>query len=234
MSSCAIMQPTYLPWAGYFNLMSRVDKFVFLDDVQFQKRTWHARNRILLQGNEYLLTIPTNKSPQQTKICDVKIIDNDRWQKKHWQTIKSAYEKAPYGKQLLDLLGPMFSDMAPEYLGQWTSGIIKLLAECLELECETFQASDLGCEGRRSDHLLAICKLLNCNNYVSPEGSREYLREDDFEGNSDVSLEFQAYNPGRYPQLGRSEFLSHLSVIDVIANTGKNFTSRYIRGEHDH
>ena len=59
---CAIMQPTYLPWAGYFNLISQVDRFVFLDDVQFEKQSWQTRNRILLQGEECLISVPVRKT----------------------------------------------------------------------------------------------------------------------------------------------------------------------------
>lgn len=56
---CGIMQPTYLPWSGYFNLISSVDIFVFLDDIQFNRRSWQTCNRVLLRGEEYMLSVST-------------------------------------------------------------------------------------------------------------------------------------------------------------------------------
>ena len=54
----SIMQPTYLPWSGYFSMIKNADIFVFLDDVQFDKRSWQQRNRILLNKKETFLTVP--------------------------------------------------------------------------------------------------------------------------------------------------------------------------------
>ena len=62
----SIMQPTYLPWIGYFDLIAKADIFVFLDDVQFSRRSWQQRNRVLLDGKEMMLTIPTKNKGKRT------------------------------------------------------------------------------------------------------------------------------------------------------------------------
>ena len=100
----AIMQPTYLPWAGFFNLISDVDVFVILDDVLFEKHSWQSRNRILQNGKELLLSIPIASQSHETCIKDIMISSNSKWGKKHLQTIQQSYAKSPYKADLLSLL----------------------------------------------------------------------------------------------------------------------------------
>ena len=80
---CSIMQPTYLPWAGYFNLISSSDFFVFLDDVQFSKQSWQNRNRILIGDKMHWLTVPVLRENLKDKIYKIKIDDTRNWRKKH-------------------------------------------------------------------------------------------------------------------------------------------------------
>ena len=75
------MQPTYLPWEGYFNLISKADKFIFLDDVQFVKQSWQSRNYILSSNGKLLLSIPIKKHDLSTNINKIKINDNQNWRK---------------------------------------------------------------------------------------------------------------------------------------------------------
>jgi len=235
MKRCAIMQPTYLPWSGYFNLMAQVDVFVLLDDVQFQRRSWHSRNRILLQGREHLLTVPVAAAHQKARLDEVRTAD-EPWRARHWATLVSAYGKAPHGRELLALLEPLYAqadpaDPAGRSLSAWNESLIRVLAQALGLDTPLVRASELGCGGQRSEHLLNICLALACDHYLSPRGSREYLEEDEFEANDRVALSFQHFEPRPYPQPRADTFVSHLSVIDVIAQLGLPAAARYLRGE---
>lgn len=87
------MQPTYLPWAGYFHLIGTVDKFVFLDDVQFERRSWQSRNRILLEGREHYLTVPVRKASRSELIKNIAIDNDQEWRKRHLQLLRQAYLK---------------------------------------------------------------------------------------------------------------------------------------------
>lgn len=232
MKRCAVMQPTYLPWSGYFNLMAQVDVFVLLDDVQFQRRSWHTRNRILLQGREHLLTVPVAAAHQRDRLDQVQTVD-EPWRARHWATLVSAYGKAPHGRELLDLLQPLYQPAQPgsRALADWNAALIGVLAQALGIATPRVRASELGCGGQRSDHLLAICLALGCDHYLSPRGSREYLEEDAFEANERVALAFQQFEPRPYAQQRAEAFVSHLSVVDVIAQQGLSFAARYVRGE---
>ena len=78
----AIMQPTYLPWVGYFNLINKSEYFVFLDDVQFDKRSWQQRNKIIINSNQRYLTVPVlSKNKYLQKLSEVKIDNSEKWQK---------------------------------------------------------------------------------------------------------------------------------------------------------
>ena len=225
---CAIMQPTYLPWSGYFNLIANVDRFVFLDDVQFEKRSWQIRNRISLHGQEHLLSLPVHKTSRDTPIRDIFISNESGWRRKHWTTLCAAYNRARFGDKALSLLEPFFTGTPPELLADFNQAIILRITEALSLSTEFFCASDLQCGGRRSEHLIQICRKIGCDHYLSPQGSATYLKEDGFASSSGLQLKFQDFNPSEYPQYKTNNFISHLSIIDVIANIGIEATREYI------
>ena len=90
---CVVMQPTYLPWTGYFNLIFQSDVFVFLDDVQYERGSWQNRNRILLNGQPHFLTVPSIRTQLSEQIKMVEIDAKKNWRSKHVKTIKQAYGK---------------------------------------------------------------------------------------------------------------------------------------------
>lgn len=226
---CAIMQPTYLPWAGYFNLIASVDKFVFLDDVQLERQSWQTRNRILLNGMVHLLVVPIKRSSLTANICQAIISPHDpRWYERHWKTLCSAYIKSSYGKVLLEILEPLYTSSPPLQLAQWNIRIIKVISDALGLRRQFFVSSELGCEGGRVDKLISICELLGGSRYRAPAGAENYLRSDFFTSKTEVALEIQRFIPAPYKQLGRGQFVSHLSICDVIANMGIEQTKNYI------
>lgn len=225
---CAIMQPTYLPWSGYFNLISQVDRFVFLDDVQFEKQSWQNRNRILLQGQEALISVPVRKTGLETPIREVAISNHSDWRRKHWLTLRAAYVGASYGEEALTLLEPFFTGDPPELLSDFNQAIILRIAEALSLSARFACASDLQCGETRSKHLIQIIRKLECDEYLSPRGSAAYLEEDNFVGLSGMRLMLQEFHPAPYTQHRAKDFVSHLSIIDVIANIGIEATKAYI------
>ena len=224
------MQPTYIPWAGYFNLVGQADTFVFLDDVQFERRSWQSRNRILLNGQEHLLTVPVAKASRATLLKDIQLSDDEDWMDRHLRVLNDAYRKAAHGSEMLQILERVFSARTYSRLTELTEQIIQSVADALNIDTAFRRASSLGCGGKRTDHLIEICRKLGCDSYLSPAGSRDYLKHDDFVGKTAISLAFQDYRPAPYPQYRSDGFVSHLSILDVIANLGLPSTSRYVAG----
>lgn len=225
------MQPTYLPWSGYFNLLVEADKFVFLDDVQFERQSWQSRNRILLDGKEQMLVVPVKRDGLGTLINQATISNENNWRRTHWRTLQAAYGKAPYGEQMLSVLKPFYEDEGTQHLSDLNQSIIRAIASALKIDTPVFRASELGCEGQRSVRLAKICETLGCDEYLSPRGSEAYLREDNFEEEAAAKLSFQEFEPAPYQQYRAVRFVSHLSVVDVIANLGFDGARAYVTKE---
>jgi len=233
MSSCAIMQPTYLPWSGYFHLASKVDTFVFLDDVQFERSSWQSRNNILCNCKAHLLAVPVKQAPLQTLIRDILITPDTSWKKKHLRSLQMAYPKLWQNQALRDELIEVIEQPFAA-LADLNIKLIRLIFGWLNIGCQTIRASELGCAGSRSAHLAHICHAIKADTYISPMGSRQYLEEDNFEQLSGVKLKFSEFNPDTYTQGKTQAFVSHLSVIDVIGHCGLAFAEAYVKKVDNH
>jgi len=227
---CAIMQPTYIPWSGYFNLIASVDHFVFLNNVQYERRSWQSRNRIMVNGAEHILTVPVERCPQKTLLDKVSISYAEDWRPRHWLTLKSAYGKSGYAIELLPLLQPHLCGPAESNLARFTEMIIRDIAQALGITTKMHRASNLSANGMRSERLASLCQTLSCESYISPKGSRQYLEEDNFQERFGIKLNYQEYNPTPYAQMGGKPFVTHLSIVDVIANLGLEGAKDYIKG----
>lgn len=215
----AIMQPTYLPWCGYFDLIDQVDFFVFLDDVAFQKRSWQQRNRIVQPEGLSWLTIPTkNKGLRGQRICDVEIADPGVLGK-HAKTLSSAYRGTPYCEPLLWEY-ELIAKSAGASLSMLNVGMIEAMGRALGIKTPWALASELGVGGHRGEHLARICQSLRATEYITPPGSVEYLREDAASFfTRGIAISIQQYEHPEYQQ-GRDEFCSHASAIDLLARKG--------------
>ena len=224
---CAIMQPTYLPWVGYFNLISQVDIFVFLDDVQFERQSWQSRNRIILEGKEHWLSVPVHHKSHIQRLDTVQIDFSRRWQRKHILGLEQAYRKTLFLDQL-EVIIKIIQNAGGMTLVELNAAIIQAIAHVLNLETRFIRASSLNLGGRRSQHLLNICEALDCQEYLSPIGSQAYLTEDGIFQKSAIQLSFQDYIPQPYPQVKSPIFKSHLSILDLIANIGIQKTAQQV------
>lgn len=228
--TCAIMQPTYFPWAGYFNLIHSVDCFVFLDDVQLEKQSWQTRNRIIENHAVAYLTLPIQKCELTTKINKVGLSSNiSHWQIKTFKRLLINYSKSAYGLNILNDLEFLFKDdlMLSKSLSEYNIEIIKFLCKKMGIESRFYLSSEFDFLEKRTDYLIKILDKLECTHYLSPQGSKAYLMEDKFCEKTEVALLFQEYEPKPYLQYGTNEFISHLSIIDVIANLGYDKASEY-------
>lgn len=228
MMRCAIMQPTYLPWAGYFNLIATVDVFVFLDDVQFEKQSWQNRNRVLVAGLPHFLTVPVRRKSLDQLILEIEVDDTHRWREKHTRLISESYAKRPFGASLKAIID-LIANREFRLLADLNMTIILSIAERLDISTRFVRASELNVTGSRSERLVSIARHFNCETYLSPPGARAYLEADGVFPNRSVHLAYHSFEQQPYPQ-NAPRFISHLSIIDVLANLGPEATKRYVRG----
>lgn len=230
MTTCAIMQPTYLPWAGYFNLINSVDHFVFLDDVQFERRSWQSRNRIIINNKINYLTVPVTKSPRNTLIKDIEIINNSSWIRKHISHIENSYIDCNYFQDLSFIISHLESLEQTKSLSLLNISIINKVCEMLDIKTSKTCASKFSFSGKKSEYLYKICKKLSCENYLSPQGSKTYIEQEGvFYNDEDINVIYQDFIPRKYTQVNSDDFESHLSIIDVIANIGIENAKNYVK-----
>lgn len=227
---CAIMQPTYLPWIGYFNLIASVDVFVFLDDVQFAKRSWQQRNRILLNGAEKFLTIPAlTKGKRDQTIKEVSCDISQEWKKDHLNTLEHAYIKHKYGPEMLDVVARALNQ--PHFsLSETNIEIITAILTKLGLSTKLVKSSDIAVTGKKSEYLFNICNHIGANVYLSAAGSKEYIEEEGIFELSTIKVEYQSFEIIEYPQQGVSTFVPYMSIVDMIANIGFANSNLIVRG----
>ncbi len=225
---CAIMQPHFFPWSGYFNLMSKVDKYVFLDDVQFSKSSWQSRNQILINGKKNWITIPTKKSELKTNINE-KIIDfTSNWQLKITKTIIQNYSKCINFNDLKGLID-LFNTLKFSSLSEFNINIINFISYNLEIRVDFINSSTLNTKSSRTNKVVEILKILNAKEYISPQGAKDYLQNDGFNKITNTKLSINNYKCKSYTQMGVLEFIPNLSIIDLIANLGWKEASNYVK-----
>lgn len=215
------MQPTYIPWMGYFALIDCSDKFVIYDDVQFDTRSWQQRNRIKTSQGIHMLTIPVSKSASRSRlIYDIIINEDEKWRKKHLKSIEHSYSSSAHFSSFFPVLESCYLNDTNS-LSEFNSHIIKELCAYLGIEQKIVFSSSFGCEGTKVEKLINIVKHLGADEYLSPMGSFEYIDENNLFEKEKISLHYQNFRHPRYNQL-HGEFISHMSIIDLLFNEGKN------------
>ena len=224
---CAIMQPHYLPWPGYFNLMSKVDKYIFLDDVQFSKNSWQSRNQIIINNHKKWITIPTKKSSLKTNINNKLIDFSKNWQLKQSKTIIQAYSKHSYIKDLEELMN-FCNTIKLLNLSDYNIEIIKFLSFKLNIKVEFIKSSVFNSKKERTYRVIEILEKIKASEYLSPIGAKDYLEQDKFNEITKVKLKFNNFQSMPYVQKKYKSFLPNLSIIDLIANLGWTEATRYV------
>ncbi|MBR9999343.1 MAG: WbqC family protein [Cyclobacteriaceae bacterium] len=230
---CAIMQPTYFPWSGYFDLIDQADKFVFLDDVQLVKRSWMVRNRIKTQQGPLFLTIPVRKTKHRDDLLihETEIDDSRNWVRKHLNSIHQAYHKTVYFESIYGFIEDLLLGHA-DTLADFNINTIQEIAIKLKIDSDFIRSSALStADLYQADKLLRICELLGCTTYLSSQGSAAYLEQDipgSVFGKSQVELYYLNYEHPVYPQL-YGDFISHMCIIDLLFNVGFDQAPEIIR-----
>ena len=216
--TAAIMQPTYLPYLGYFHLIAAADVFVFLDDVQFARRSWQQRNRVFGAGGEVMLSVPVQKAERDAAIADIEVADAEPWRAKHLASIRHAYAKRPFFEEGMAFLDDRLN--RPETrLADLNAGLIEAAAVRLGLTTAFVRARDLAAPGQRSDHLLALCRAVGATDYLSPMGSHDYMTEDGVFAAAGFPVRFQGFVEIEYPQ-GHGAFAPYMAFVDAVMNLG--------------
>lgn len=219
--SVVILQPSYIPWRGYFHQIQRAEVFVFYDDVQYDKHGWRNRNRIKGPGGSQWLTIPVLSKGATVKrlpIAEVRIRSDVNWAAKHWRTIAQNYAKAPFFRRYAPLLEPLYQE-PPELLADFNIELTLCMASELGLGATRFaRSSELGISGSKTGRLVSIVEHFGSSRYISGPSAKDYLDEDAFAA-AGISVEYMDYSYPDYPQL-HPPFDPQVSALDLLFMVG--------------
>jgi WbqC-like protein family len=217
--SAAIMQPTFLPWIGYFGLMASVDLFVFLDDVQFDKRSWQQRNRIKTPNGVLWLTVPIlTRGRREQTICDAEIQPDAKFPDAMWRTIEMSFAKAPYASRYLPALHGIMADHTAS-IGELNIAIIEWMAREFGIATPTVRSSQTPVASAKADRLVDLCRAHGVTDYLSPPGSKAYLDDSNAFSDAGIALDYFGYTHPEYAQL-HGAFEPYMSALDLLVNEG--------------
>ena len=214
------MQQTTLPWLGYFALIDYVDIFVFLDDVQFDKRSWQQRNKINANGSEKTITIPVLSKKKSTQLINQVEIDfNNLFPDKFIKSIFHSYSKTKYFNEYFEDIVRIINKN--KMLSDLNINLIKFFTKKLHIN-DKFQVSSLlNIENSKGRKLFEIAKQYKCTKIISPIGSKNYL--EDVEGilAKEFSIHVEYFNFKHPVYNHNNRFISNMSIIDLLFNHGE-------------
>jgi hypothetical protein len=225
----SVNQPYFFPFAGFFCKAYLSDNFVILDDVQFPRgTTWIARNRFKNAQGTLWMTVPVlKKGFGLQKINAVRIYHDHRWAKKHLQSLKNAYNRAPYLREHLPFLEDLFSTKF-EKLIHLNLKIIRYIMQELQVDTNVILSSQLGLHMKGDELILEICKKLGASKLLVQKAARKYINSNRL---SAAGIKLNHFKPPSpvYPQLW-GDFVPNLSAFDLILNCGPRAHDIMING----
>lgn len=210
-----IMQPYFLPYIGYWQLLNAVDVYVVYDDVNFIKNGWINRNRILVQGHTQYMNVRMSGSSSFKRINEVRVDASDVWRKKLLRTVEMAYRKAPCFREVFPLFERIVCQRETN-LAQFLFASIQEVTAFLQINTRLLLSSEVPQD--RTLHgearVLDICQSLGASEYVNAIGGQALYRSSHFAVRG-IALHFLQSEASPYPQFGVA-FIDHLSLLDVM------------------
>jgi hypothetical protein len=223
----SIMQPYFLPYIGYFQLLANADMFVVYDDVNFIKKGWINRNNMLANNQANLFSIPLLEASQNKKINEIYIDTSSVWKQKLVKSIEQNYKKAPFYNDFGPLLNSLilFED---NNLAKYITHSLKEIANYLSVDTKIISSSEYfnNQHLKAQDRIIDCCKVLNTHTYINAIGGQELYNAADFEMQN-ITLKFIKTNPISYKQFN-NEFVPYLSIIDVLFFNSKETTKQFL------
>lgn len=229
--TAAIMQPYFFPYIGYFQLINSVDKFIVYDNIQFTKKGWINRNRILQNGKDEYITIPLKKDSDYLNIVQREWAETDVVEKqKLIRRIKESYRKAPQFSTVFPLIETAinFND---RNLFLYLFNSLTTICGYLDITTEFIVSSTLAIDHtlKSEEKVLALCKNIGATHYINPIGGLSLYSKEIF-GQNNMELAFIKSNNIEYPQF-KNDFVPWLSIIDVLMFNDKDKVKEYINNE---
>lgn len=230
MTTLVLMQPYFFPYLGYFQLLEKADHLILQDDVQYTKQTWINRNQIRANGVRTFFTVPVKRHAHQTKISDVQIADDIRWDRKFLNQIRSNYPNAD--TELITSLSEVI--MTPRSkLAELCIDSLSWTMNCLGLPFEPILSSSISTiEGlHRIERIKALCTEFGASIYLNAPGGRELYSSEAFEG-SGIQIKFLEpdLTLKKTQNSGTLDYMAGLSILDLLFSLPREVVTAMVRG----
>jgi hypothetical protein len=215
----AIVQPSFLPWCGYFEQMAVADAFVYFDDVQYTRKDWRNRNRLKSPSGIKFVSVPVRKGrDREMLVKDALINYNHPWQRESIAKITEWYRTAPYFNEIFPVFGDILNNHF-EFLVDLNYSLDQAIMGVLGIRTPTYKSSDIPEKSQdRNLKIIDICKHHGADALYDGKSAKAFIQEELFERYG-IKVFFQDYKYKPYPQLW-GDFESHLSVLDLLMNCG--------------
>ncbi len=225
----AIMQPYFLPYIGYFQLIFAADKFVIYDNIEFTKSGWIHRNRFLQNGKAAFFTVPLKKASDFLFVSERKIsTEFEKERARILRRLENAYGKAPFYGEIFPHIKEIFL-FEEKNLFRFIFNSVKKITEILDVNTEIIVSSQIDIEhGKKgAEKVLAICKKMDASEYINPRGGIALYDKEEFKRNG-INLLFLFPKKIVYEQFD-NEFVPDLSILDVLMFNGIDGTKKLLR-----
>jgi hypothetical protein len=215
----AIVQSSYIPWKGYFDLIRAVDEFILLDTVQFSKGSWRNRNRIKTKDGLAWLSIPVRRKGLLQQNIEDTVVSDPAWATRHWRKIRDAYARAPFFERYAEPFEAAYQSLRSDRLSHINRALTELLCEALGIATRISWASDYRPGDGRTERLIDLCQQAGASEYLSGPSASGYIDRSLFSA-AGIDLHFADYSG--YPEYEQPHppFEHAVSVLDLLFCTG--------------
>lgn len=225
------MQPYFLPYLGYWQLIQAVDNFVIYDDVNYIPRGWVNRNRILINHKPFFITIPLHNSSRNKKICDILIHESSNWKEKMLKSIEHSYKKSTFFTTVFPIIEKIIyydSNILSDFLSHSIICLMRFMGISTNLieTSRCYHNNNLKGQSR----IIDICRQEGATIYINPSGGRSLYNSASFQL-ANITLCFIKMRPLPYNQRS-NEFAPYLSIIDLLMKIGPSQIKTYL-GNYD-
>jgi hypothetical protein len=226
--SLAVMQPYFLPYVGYFQLMAKVDTFVLYDDVNFINRGWINRNRININGAAHMVTVPLMQASQNRLICEIDISSDAAWRNRMLKSVQQAYARSSQFARVFPLIESIIQHPVQNLAGYLRHSLV-VLRDHLRLKTEIVATSRRyeNAELKAQARIIDICQREQADLYINSIGGTELYDREEF---SARGLQLAFLQPALRPHSDASlPFLPGLSIVDLLMHNDPDCVSEHLQ-----
>jgi hypothetical protein len=215
----AIVQSSYVPWKGYFDLIRACDEFVLLDDVQFTRRDWRSRNRIKTKDGTAWLTVPVQSKGRYLQRINEVVVSDPNWGVRHWETIRASYARTPFFADYAPRFEAIFRQPPSDRLSAINHAFIRAICSALGITTRITWSTDYRTRDGRNERLIDLCAQTGATEYLSGPNASGYLDDEAFAA-AGITVRFADYTG--YPEYPQPfpPFDHTVSALDLLFCTG--------------